>query len=315
MANAQKAPLVSNPDPIEEAKRKRRELEKTYINREFDPEKKYVFQLAEENMVRDLPVVNVREKRNEPHRPFKPYQNIVLTSQIVWGEQRRNVRYYDGCSSIFVDEQPKEKDTIDQFVKQTRKRVFVHGKFACNGDERMLLIYLSICSWNTDSPFRTKTANSIFKSTNPDKIATEESARMDAIEEALKLAREASVVKMRIHSNYLRISDTDFDSGNELTEKELRTAYRKAAANDPTLFIESYGNKSIEIKYFIDKALETGLITNTFNANRATWKNSNTEICDISGLKSHAAISERLFEFSQLESGEEFVIQLKALYN
>lgn len=313
MANAHKAPSVL--DPVAEAKKKRRELEELYLNKEFDPEKKYMFQLAEENLERDMPVVDVREKRALPHRPFNPFRNIVFTSQIVWGEQRRNIRYYDGCTSIFVDEQPKDKDTIDQYIKQTKKRNFIHGKFGCNGDERMLLLYLSICSWNVDSPFRTKTASSVFKETNPDKLATAESQRMDAIEEALKLAREASTSKMRIHANYLGISETDWDSGNELTEKELRTAYRKKAAEDPTKFIESHGNKSIEVKYFIAKALEKGIITNAFNANRATWKNSNTEICDISGLKSHEAIAQRLFEFAESEQGEEFKIQLIAISN
>jgi hypothetical protein len=285
------------------------------LAQQFDTEKKYMFQLAEETPVRELPVINVREKRAEPHKKFKPWQNIVLTSQIVWNGQRRTIRFYDGCTTLFVDEQPKEKDIIEGYIKQTKQRVFLEGKFGCFGDERMLLLYLFICSWNTDSEFRTRTASPIFKATNADKIATEESRRMDAIEEAMRLAREASSTKMKIHANFLGIPETDYDSGNELTEKEIRTAYRQRAADSPTEFIESYGNKSIEIKYFIDKALEKGLISNTFNANRATWKGSNTEICDISGLKSHVAISERLFEFSQLDAGEEFKIQLKALFN
>lgn len=316
MANAQtKAPLPEK-EKVLTAAEKQRLLEAEMLERIFDPEKKYMFELAEQNLERELPVWNMATKRPEPHKRFKPFQNIVLTSQVVWGGQRRNVRYYDGCTSIFQDEQPKEKDVVDQLMKQTRPRVFLEGKFGCYGDERMLLIYLSVCSWNTDSPFRTKTANQIFKSSNPDRFATEESNRMDAIEEAMKFAREATETKMRIHANYLRIPEIDYDSGNELTLKEIRTLYRKEAANNPTKFIESYGNKSIELKYFIDKALERGIITNTFNANRATWKNSNTEICDISGLKSHDAISERLFEFSQTgEAGEEFEIQLKALFN
>lgn len=314
MANATKnAP--SPKDPVTEAKEKRRELEHEYINKQFDPEKTYVFQLAEENMERDLPVIDVREKRAVPHRKFKPWHNIVLSSQIVWGEQRRNIRYYDGCSSIFVEDQPKDKDVIDQFIKQTKKRIFTNGKFKCNGDERMLLIYLNICSWNVDSPFRTKTANGIFKPTNADKIATEESKRFDAIEEALKLAREAKPIKMRIHANYLGVPELDEDSGNELSEKEIRTLYREKAVANPTKFIESYGNRSLEVKYYINKALEQGVIKISQNGNRAIWKESGKEICDISGLKSHEAIASKLFEFSQLEEGEEFRIQLTALYS
>lgn len=279
----------------------------------FDINKKYVFELAAKNPERDLPVVDMVTKRPAPHKEFNPYRNIVLTSQIVWNGERRTIRYYDGCTTLFVDEQPKEKEIIEQYIKQSKKRAFVDGKFSCFGDERMLLIYLTICSWNAESPYRTRTANGIFIAQNPDKAAVVESEKLDMIETALKYAREATATKMFIHANYLGIPDTDFDSDNKLTEKEMRTAYRKEASRNPKKFIESYGNRSIEVKYYIDKALEKGLISNRFNPNKATWHPSNTVICDISGLKSPEAISQRLFEFSQSEEGEEFVIQLKAI--
>ncbi len=279
----------------------------------FDINKKYVFELASKNPERELPVVDMVTKRAAPHKEFNPYRNIVLTSQIVWEGERRTIRYYDGCTTLFVDEQPKEKEVIEQYIKQSKKRFFVDGKFSCFGDDRMLLIYLSICSWNVDSPYRTRTANGIFLAQNPDKAAAVESEKLDMIEEALKYAREASATKMFIHANYLGIPATDWDSDNKLTEKEMRTAYRKEASRNPKKFIESYGNRSIEIKYYIDKALEKGLISNRFNPNKATWHPSNTVICDISGLKSPEAISQKLYEFSQSEDGEEFVIQLRAI--
>ena len=117
--------------------------EKKYPNEDaalaqtFDPEKKYVFELAEENPEREMPVVMVQGQRSQlaPHKKYKPWQNVVLTSQIVWKGQRRMVRYYDGCDSIFVDEQPKEKDTIDQYIKQSAKRIFADGKISVMGYE------------------------------------------------------------------------------------------------------------------------------------------------------------------------------------
>lgn len=95
----------------------------------------------------------------------------------------------------------------------------------------------------------------------------------------------------------------------------MRIEYRKAAIRDSSGFIESYGNKKLEVKYYINKALETGLINTKFNPNKALWKSSNNEICDISGLRSTEGISEKLFEFSQLSEGEEFAIQLRALFD
>lgn len=283
------------------------------LTQEFDVSKKYMFELAVKNPERENPVVDMFTKRAAPHKEFKPFQNIVFTSQIVWNGNRRMLRYYDGCTTIFQDKQPKEKEQIDQLIRQSKERHFLDGKFGCYGDERMLLLYLIICSWNGDSPFKTRSSDTIFISSNPDKRATVESEKLDRIEEALKLAREASKSKMIIHANYLNVPIIDYDSGNELTEKEIRTAYRREASRNPDAFIESYGNKSIEVKYWIDKALEKGLISNKFNPNKATWGKSNTEICDISGLKSMEAISQAIFEFSKSEAGEEFIIQLRAI--
>jgi hypothetical protein len=236
-----------------------------------------------------------------------------MTSQIVWNGGRIGIRYYDGCTSIFISDQPKEKDVIDQLIVTTRRRNFLNGKMVIDGYEKMLLLYLNICSWNTESLFRTSTANGIFTPQNADKIATVESDRLDMIEKAMGYAREASLTKMLIHSAYLGIPTEDYDSGNKLTEKEVRTEYRKVASKKPKEFIESYGNKHLEVKYYIDQALLKGIIHNKFNPNKATWKSSNTVICDISGLKNNEAISQALFDFSKTEAGEEFVVQLRAI--
>lgn len=278
----------------------------------FDVNKKYVFEAAVKNPERELPVIDMVTKRPAPHKEFSPFRNIVLTSEIVWEGERRIIRYYDGCTTLFADEQPKDKDVIDGLIKRSKKRALIDGKFSCFGDERLLLIYLTICSWNGESPYRTRTAPAIFVAQNPDKAAEMESEKLDLIEEALRYAREATDTKMFIHANYLGIPDTDWDSDNKLTPKEMRTKYRQEASRNPKKFIESYGNKTIEIKYYIDKALEKGTINNKVNHNKASWS-SGTVICDISGLKSSEAISQKLFEFSQSEEGEEFVIQLKAI--
>lgn len=291
-------------------------VEAAYLAMIFDHTKKYMFELATQNIEREMPVIEVdgQKARAIPTDKYKPYQNIVLTCQVIWKGQRRILRYYDGCTSIFADEQTKDKDQIDQFIKVTQPRAFLKGKFGAYGDEKMLLLYLNMCSWNANSPFRTRSANEIFIATDTIKIATTESAKLDETERALQFAKDASKTKMLIHAAYLGIETEDFDSGNELTETEIRAKYRRRALLDSAYFIESYGNKSIEVKYYINQALIKGLITNKFNPNKSTWQNGK-EICDISGLKSNDAIGEKIFEFSQLEDGQEFVIQLRALFS
>lgn len=295
----------------------------------FDTERKYMFQLAGENLERELPVYEVVNNRANPlpGKKFRPSNNIVYTSQIVWpdglkdpwsSKERKQgryiIRYYDGCTTLFIDEQPQDRQTIEQLMKQTKNRFFLEGKFGCYGDETMLLTYLNICSWNGDSPFKTRTSSTVFMPVDRRKMATQESERLDATEKALELAKNASEQKMKIHALYLGIPMKDYDSDNDLTPEEIRSLYRKKALADADGFIKSYGNKAIEIKYYISKALETAIIDVKFNPNVAVWGSSKNKICDISGLKSHEAIGEKLFEFSQLPEGEEFLIQLKAVY-
>ena len=317
MANA--PTLEKEPAPLK--KEAKQTLEQEYLDRVknplnnfYDPSKTYVYQLSQRNQEREQPIIDARTNRPSGHQEFKPFHNIVFTSQIIWGGQRRMMRYYDGCTTPFVDEQPQDKETIELLIQQTQPRAFLNGKFGDTGDNKWLLFYMDVCSWNTGSPFRTKTASQVFFSKNSDASLLKKATKIDQLEEAMKLAKEATDVKMKIHSNYLGLPFTDYDSGNDLSEKELRLQYRDAAVNEPTKFIESYGNKSIEIKYYINKALTDGTIANSHNPNKATWGTNHSEICDISGLKGHDAISDRLYSFSQTEQGEEFLIQLKALY-
>lgn len=288
--------------------------EEIFLAQTFDPDKKYMFELAEPNMPRQLPVINMHTKRPEPEKAFKPYRNICFTSMIIWKGQRRGVRYYEGCDTIFVDEQSKDKDTIDQFIKQTKRREFIDGKWGCTGDERMLLLFMYISSFNVESEFRTKSASSVYRPSNSEKKAVAEEEKLDLAERALETAKNAPYWKIRVHADYLGIPLKDFDSDNDLSEREVRTAYRKEALREPNSFLESYGNKALETKFYIKKALAQGLIDITSNPNVASWKSSGRKITDINGLKSASAVCDRLFEHSQLEEGEEFKIQLHSLY-
>ena len=217
------------------------------LSQDFDARKKYMFELADFVPERTHPVIltNASGRVNIPlpQRKFPADRNIVLSSQIIWKGQRRIVRYYDGCTTIFADKQPKDRETLNQLLSHNKLRYrFIDGKFGAFGFEKMLLLYLSICSWNVDSPFRTPSANGIFKSLDGDSIAEELEDQVDAIEQALKYAKEAPAEKMYAHADRLHISRTDWDSGNELSEKEVRALYRKKASENPKYFLDTYNS-------------------------------------------------------------------------
>ena len=287
--------------------------EHKFLEQEFDPFRKYVFELAAPLQPRRHPVIDSRTNRAIDDRKFIPFTNLVFTAGIIWNGRRRMIRYYDGCDTIFMDKQPKEKEIIDMMNKQTRRREFIDGKLVIEAVERMLLLYLLAASYNADSAFKTPRSHTKYILVDNEEKAKQSIQALDKAEEALAAAKQAKPQKMRIHAEYLGIALMDFDSQSELTDEQLRIQYRQKAYQEPEAFLKSYGNQKIEIEFFIKKALEKRIITSNFNPNRATWGANNSEICDISGLKSPEAISQRLFEFSQSEAGAEFLVQLKAL--
>lgn len=313
MTSATEAPILKNKGTAKQ-NQSQWQAEDDFLAQEFDPFIKYMFELAEQTLPREHPVIDFHTKRPLPHQPFIPKKNLVLTSHIIWKGQRRGIRYYDGCMSIFIDEQPKEKETIDQFIAQTQTRWFIDGKLGIYGDERMLLLFVLASSFNAMSPFRTRTSNEVYIPCDTGKKAAAEAQKLDLTEQAMELAKNAPYAKILVHADFLGIPLKDLDSMNDLSEKEVRTAYRLRALGDAKNFIESYGNKDLDTKYYIKKALLDRLIDTWTDPNRALWKGSGREICGISGIKSFQGQLDRLFEFSQLEEGQEFKIQLEGLY-
>jgi hypothetical protein len=178
----------------------------------------------------------------------------------------------------------------------------------------MLKKYLDMASYNENSPYRIPNIRAKYRMVDIEKIGEMENEKLDALETALRYAKENSYQKMVIHASYLGISAIDLQTQTKLSEKSLRSLYRKVASEDPNKFIESYTDRSIEIKYWVEKSLENGTISTSIIPNMACWGSQGTPICDISGIRTPTGVTDKLVEFSQLAEGEEFALQLQALY-
>jgi hypothetical protein len=285
---------------------------------------KYVYVLAEKNEKRG----RIYDEHGNPRgeNEYKPRRNLLLRSSIKWpggkdpfsGKERNAgrhlIRYYDGCTTLFVDDQPKDKETIEQLVNNTRELAFLHGYLSVYGYETLLKNYMDWCSYNGDSPYKIPTTDTIFILLDSEKASKIEAQELDLAEQAMKLAKDAKENKMMVHAQYLGIPFLDEKTNNQRSPEAIRTSYRAVAKNDPSKFISSYNDKSIETSTYIQTALKTGAISTTIIPNKAIWTSNNVEICDISGIKSIEGISGKLLEFSQLPEGGAFDDQLRALY-
>lgn len=286
---------------------------------------KYVYVLALKNEPRgrvfDADGMPIKDQEYPGRR------NLLLRSSIIWpggkdpfsGKERQRgkhlIRYYDGCTTLFIDDQPKEKETIDILVASTRELHFIRGFLDIYGYEAILKMYMDWCSWNAESPYRVAKVDAVFMMMDGEKQRRLEAEAMNMEDDATEYAKKASVKHMRIHAKFLDIADIDLKTSQPLSDASLRTEYRKAAKSNPAFFIRTYNDKTIHIKHWIEEALKTGQISTTIIPNKAVWSERGVEICDISGLKSKEGILNKLIEFSQLKEGAEFKEHLEAFNN
>ncbi len=286
---------------------------------------RYAYVLAQKNDIRGKVYDENGNKREE--QEYKPYINLLLRSSIVWDGSidpfskrpraagRHQIRYYDGCTTLFADDQPTQRETIDQLINATRQLSFAFGYLFVYGYDSLLKIYMDWCSYNEDSPYRIPNSNAIFKSVNTEKESIAEEKKLEEEDAATELAKTASAKKMRIHAKYLGIPFLDGVTMQPLSDKSIRIEYRKMAKGNPKHFVKSYNDKTIEINTWVTDAIASGQISTNIIPNQAVWTKGSSVICDLSGLKRADLIIEKLVEFTQMEIGADFLAQLKALYN
>lgn len=302
---------------------KKQELKEVKLD--IDVEAKYTYVMAFKNEARG----RVFDENGKP-RPDVEYpsrRNILLRSSIVWPENTKDpfnpdkkrdagrhlIRYYDGCTTLFVDDQPKDKETIEQLTRSTRDLFLINGYIEVYGYDRMLKIFMDWSSWNEASPFRVRNIDPVFRMLDPEKSRREEAATIDEVEKALELAKKADAKKMIIHAKFLNVPMVDFVTGSKLSNEAIRAEYRKSAMNNTKRFLATYNDESMHFRYWIEKAIEQGELSTTKIPNRAAWANKGIVICDLSGLTSYDVILNKLIEHAK--TNEEFAEQLKALYN
>lgn len=286
---------------------------------------RYAYVLAQKNEPRGRVYDEFGNKRDEIE--YKPSVNVLMRGSIIWkGEKdpfsskerkagKYQIRYYDGCTTLFVDDQPREKDTLDQLIASSREVTINHGYLFVYGYDTMLKTYLDWVSYNDNSPYKIPNSVSIFKNVNTEKQAEVEAELLEQEDKARDLAKNADIKKMKIHAKYLGIAMVDHITQQPLSITAIRTEYRKFAKSNPSHFNTSYSDKSVELNTWVTEALNNGQISTSIIPNKAIWAKGNSEICDLSGLRAQNLIIDKIVEFAQTDEGSDTLAQLKALYS
>jgi len=294
-ANGDIVDVVDSSNQIEEVADIKVEAPKRQVKKpEF-----YVFQLTQKFYV------------TSPGKLPYPENWLVKNADIIYDEEtgtERNIRYLEGVSTIWEDEQ----EHLSEQKKRSRPDIrFVNGYLRVPANKPSLLEFLMKSNMNESNKNRMAGTKSLYKLLD---FQAEEEKNLEKAEtrmQAMKIAMEAPLDMMIPHAKYLGIKFTN-NQNVERGDKAIRFDYLDVADKKPDMFIKTYNNPLVKIQYIVQKAAASGLIDTSSVKGQAIWGDSKSFIAQIPDGK---APIEFLSEFCLTEKGKEFYSQIKHMVN
>jgi hypothetical protein len=238
-----------------------------------------------------------------------PENYLIKNEDIIFDEEtgtERNIRYLEGVSTIWVDEQ---EHLSEQKKKQRPEIRFVNGRLRVPVQKTALIEFLSKTNMNKANPSRLPESRAIFTLIDNEAIEEKNFKKLESEMNATELAKTTVYEVMLPHAKYLGVNVID-ENRDYLPERSLRIRYYDAAKRNPDLFLKSFNNPLILAKFVIDRAIEAGLINLTQIKGQAIWSDTQTFIAQIPDGKKPA---EFLAEFCLTEKGRDFYLEIKSL--
>jgi hypothetical protein len=294
-ANGDIVDVVDTANQIEEVADIKVEAPKRQVKKpEF-----YVFQLTQKFYV------------TSPGKLPYPENWLVKNADIIYDEEtgtERNIRYLEGVSTIWEDEQ----EHLSEQKKRSRPDIrFVNGYLRVPANKPSLLEFLMKSNMNESNKNRMAGTKSLYKLLD---FQAEEDKNLEKAEtrmQAMKIAMEAPLDMMIPHAKYLGIKFTN-NQNVERGDKAIRFDYLDVADKKPDMFIKTYNNPLVKIQYIVQKAAASGLVDTSSVKGQAIWGDSKSFIAQIPDGK---APIEFLSEFCLTEKGKEFYSQIKHMVN
>lgn len=268
----------------------------------------------------DVIVYRLVEKNNKlrddtpPYPPYKRFPNTDIISWNYGSEQNpdwreRAIRYLPGYQSIFVDEQEANGRVIpEQVILNAPRFEIIEGEIKVRPHEHTKIKFLDLCNRNVNSPNRTGRVEAIFEKYSEETVVKQKAEKLKSQREAILLAAKASDEQIAFHAKYLGVAILDPVTQATRTIEAIKADYEEAALANPEVFIKTFNDPDLKLKWLIENALESNLINLTLIPGKAVWFGSKEEICEIpAGMFP----SEALFNFSQTKDGEGMAKRLR----
>ena len=268
------------------------------IKKKKEP-KEYIFQLIDKFY---------STTSNFPRPPY-PETYFVRNTDIIFDEEtqtERNIRYLEGVSTIFEDEQ----EHLSEFKKKQRPEIkFVSGTLVVPSNRTSLVKFMLVSNMNESNKNPISGTRKVYRLI--DFEAQEERAinKAETRMEAMKLAMDCPIDNMIPHAQYLGVKFKN-QYGEERGDKSIRVDYLECADNNPELFIKTYNNPLVKVEYLIRKAMSVNLIDTETSKGQAIWGDTKKFITQIPDRTDSVKF---LSELCLTEKGKDFYNQLKTI--
>lgn len=240
-----------------------------------------------------------------------PENYLIKNEDIIYDEEtgtERNIRYLEGVSSIWVEDQ---EHLSEQKQRQRPDLRFVNGYMKVPSNKPSLLEFLLKSNMNAEKKNRMAGTRPLYIMEN---YAAQEEKNMEKAEtrmDAMRIAMDAPLEMMIPHAKYLGVQFVNAQNV-ERGEKAIRFDYLNIADKNPDMFIKTYNNPLVKIQYIVQKAMASGLVDTSSVKGQAIWGDSKSFIAQIPDGKQPLQF---LAEFCLSEKGKEFYSQIKHMIN
>ena len=238
-----------------------------------------------------------------------PENFLLKNTDVIYDEEtntERNIRYLEGVSTIYEDEQ----EHLSEAKKNQRPDIrFSKGFLRVPSNKPTLIKFLKSSNMFDKKTNRMSGSRAIYTMLNFEEQEEMEVAKTERKMDAMKMAMEAPVEVFIPHAKFLGIKFVN-GYGVERSERAVRVDYLNYASNNPDTFIKTYNNPLVKVQYLVSKAVQVGMIDFSTMKGQAVWGDTKKFIAQIPDGKDEITF---LSEFSLTEKGKEFYAQLKTL--
>ena len=265
-------------------------------NKRVEP-KEYIFQLTGRFYV------------NSVYRQPFPENYLLRNTDMIFDDDtqtERNIRYLEGVSTIYEDEQ----EHLSEQKKRQRPDIrFTNGTLRVPSNKPSLVEFLLKSNMYDKKKNRIPGSNPVYTLLNFEEQEQKEVEKTERRMDAMKMAMDAPEEIMIPHAKFLGIKFTN-QHGIERSTRAIRVDYLNFADKSSEAFITSYNNPIVKSQYLVSKVISIGLIDTSTVKGQAIWGDTKKFIVQIPDKEIPVQF---LAKFALTEAGKEFYSQLKSL--